>query len=37
MPSRLVDEAWHEFILDSLSYTRFCEAAFGGYLHHTPD
>jgi hypothetical protein len=37
MPSRLVDEAWHEFILDSLSYTRFCETAFGGYLHHTPD
>lgn len=37
MPSRLVDEAWHEFILDSLSYTRFCEMAFGGYLHHTPD
>jgi hypothetical protein len=37
MPSRLVDEAWHEFILDSLSYTRFCEVAFGGYLHHTPD
>ncbi len=37
MPSRLVDEAWHEFILDSLAYTRFCEAAFDGYLHHTPD
>jgi hypothetical protein len=37
MPSRLVDEAWHEFILDSLSYTRFCDNAFGGYLHHTPD
>lgn len=37
MPSRLVDEAWHEFILDSLAYTRFCETAFGEYLHHTPD
>jgi hypothetical protein len=37
MPSRLVDEAWHEFILDSLAYTAFCEQAFGGYLHHTPD
>ncbi len=37
MPSRLVDEAWHEFILDSISYTRFCDVAFGGYLHHTPD
>lgn len=37
MPSRAVDEAWHEFILDSLAYTRFCNGAFGGYLHHTPD
>jgi hypothetical protein len=37
MPSQLVDEAWHEFILDSLAYTAFCRAAFGEYLHHTPD
>jgi hypothetical protein len=37
MPSRLVDEAWHEFILDSISYTAFCQKAFGAYLHHTPD
>jgi uncharacterized membrane protein YgcG len=37
MPSRAVDEAWHEFILDSIAYIRFCEEAFGGYLHHTPD
>ncbi|HUB98823.1 MAG TPA: hypothetical protein VMS11_03255 [Solirubrobacterales bacterium] len=37
MPSRAVDEAWHEFILDSLGYTAFCDAAFGEYLHHTPD
>jgi hypothetical protein len=37
MPSRVVDDAWHEFILDSVAYTAFCNAAFGGYLHHTPD
>ena len=37
MPSQLVDEAWHEFILDSLAYMSFCQAAFGEYLHHTPD
>jgi hypothetical protein len=37
MPSRAVDEAWHEFILDSLAYTLFCDLAFGEYLHHTPD
>jgi hypothetical protein len=37
MPSRTVDEAWHEFILDSRAYTEFCEQAFGEYLHHTPE
>jgi hypothetical protein len=37
MPSRLVDEAWHEFILDTRAYSEFCEAAFGEYLHHTPE
>jgi hypothetical protein len=37
MPSRAVDEAWHEFILDTLAYETFCGAAFGAYLHHTPD
>ncbi|HET8813758.1 MAG TPA: hypothetical protein VFM51_02240 [Solirubrobacterales bacterium] len=37
MPSRAVDEAWHEFILDSIAYMQFCEQAFGDYLHHTPD
>jgi hypothetical protein len=37
MPSRLVDDAWHEFILDSVAYTRFCEQAFGEYLHHSPE
>lgn len=37
MPSRAVDEAWHEFILDTPRYTAFCTATFGEYLHHTPD
>lgn len=37
MPSRAVDEAWHEFILVTVSYVGFCNAAYGGYLHHTPD
>src|SRR6478735_6657968 len=31
MPSRVVDEAWHEFLLDSMTYTRFCNGAFGSY------
>jgi hypothetical protein len=37
MPSKLVDEAWHEFILDSVAYVDFCDQAFGDYLHHTPE
>lgn len=37
MPSKIVDDAWHEFILDSVSYVDFCEQAFGHYLHHTPE
>lgn len=37
MPSRAVDEAWHEFILDTRRYTGFCTGAFGEYLHHMPD
>jgi hypothetical protein len=37
MPSRLVDVAWHAFILDSLAYVRFCGETFGSYLHHFPE
>lgn len=36
MPSKIVDDAWHEFILMSREYSRFCTDAFGTYLHHTP-
>ncbi len=37
MPSRIVDHAWHEFILDSASYIDFCDRAYGEYLHHIPE
>lgn len=37
MPSKVVDELWHHFILMSREYSAFCEQAFGKYLHHTPD
>lgn len=36
MPSRLVDECWHFFILQTRSYQAFCNQAFGGFLHHAP-
>ena len=36
MPSRAIDMAWHEFILDTRLYRKFCRAAFGRFFHHTP-
>jgi hypothetical protein len=36
MPSKVVDAMWHEFILHTRAYERFCRKAFGGMLHHTP-
>ena len=36
MPSQVVDDLWHEFILYTRNYAVFCERAFGGFLHHTP-
>lgn len=36
MPSQVVDDAWHEFILFTQSYELFCENALGRFLHHTP-
>jgi hypothetical protein len=36
MPSKIVDAAWHEFILFTRGYHQFCGKAFGRYLHHTP-
>ena len=36
MPSRVVDDLWHEFILDTREYSAFCKQAFGAYFHHIP-
>ena len=37
MPSKVVDVAWHEFILSTQQYVEFCQLAFGRLLHHTPE
>ncbi|WP_327141392.1 hypothetical protein [Nocardia sp. NBC_01327] len=37
MPSHAVDEAWHGLILCTLRYARFCDAAYGRFLHHFPE
>lgn len=36
MPSQVVDDLWHEFILYTRHYEAFCQQAFGRFLHHTP-
>lgn len=36
MPSQVVDDAWHAFILFTRGYHQFCKRAFGRFLHHTP-
>lgn len=36
MPSQVVDDLWHEFILYTKNYEAFCRKAFGKFLHHTP-
>lgn len=36
MPSKVVDDLWHEFILFTKQYTKFSTNALGYYLHHVP-
>lgn len=36
MPSQVVDDLWHELILHTRHYERFCQRAFGRFLHHSP-
>lgn len=36
VPTRDIDEFWHNHILHTQSYTRDCNALFGHYLHHNP-
>jgi hypothetical protein len=37
MPSHAVDEAWHGLILCTSRYARFCDEAYGQFLHHHPE
>jgi hypothetical protein len=36
MPSKVIDMLWHEFILNTIEYAKFCNNAFGEFLHHIP-
>lgn len=37
MPSEVVDEIWHLFILCTKDYQNFCKQYMGYFLHHTPN
>ncbi|MEX3983693.1 hypothetical protein AB4Y45_32445 [Paraburkholderia sp. EG287A] len=37
MPSVLVDDAWHAFVLCTRQYEEFCLKFFGQMVHHMPD
>ena len=37
MPSKLVDDMWHEMVLHTRDYAAFCDSAFGRFLHHEPE
>jgi hypothetical protein len=37
MPSRVVDDAWHEFICHTRAYEEFCRTVMGRFLHHDPE
>jgi hypothetical protein len=36
MHSVCVDEAWHQFVLFTVEYGKFCAKHFGRYRHHAP-
>lgn len=36
MPSKCVDDLWHQFILFTNEYHDYCNKVFGNYLHHHP-
>lgn len=36
VPSRAMDEFWHNHILHTKNYVQDCLAIFGHYLHHEP-
>jgi hypothetical protein len=36
VPCKIVDEIWHQHILDTRAYARDCDALFGEFLHHFP-
>ena len=36
VPTKQIDEFWHNHILHTTKYHKDCSAIFGHYRHHTP-
>jgi hypothetical protein len=36
VPCKIVDEIWHQHILDTAAYRDDCDALFGRFLDHFP-
>lgn len=36
VPNKIIDQFWHQHILDTRKYAQDCEGIFGGLLHHFP-
>ena len=36
VPSKEIDEVWHQHILDTEKYMTDCQEVFGRYVHHFP-
>jgi len=36
VPCKLVDEIWHQHILDTIAYRHDCDAIFGRFMDHFP-
>lgn len=35
-PPKMIDEAWHNFLLFTMEYKRFCDEYCGRFIHHFP-
>jgi hypothetical protein len=35
-PCKEIDEVWHEFILHTVLYRRYCETRYGRIVEHVP-
>ena len=37
VPTKNIDEVWHNHILNTVKYQKDCQDLFGSYMHHDPN